>query len=115
MSHFIVGLFAGYLAFITGKWRHACVIWETKAPHNLPSAWHNPAVRIGTWIAVTICSLVFATAIATVISKEINTLLGKFLWGVLLAARYYASGVAAIIQTTHELEKMEESQREAEK
>jgi len=108
MGLFIAGLVAGYLAFVIGKWRHACIFWEMKMPFNVPSAWHNQTVRIGTWLAVTACSLVFATSIASVISEEINSLLGKFLWGVLLVARYYASGIAAVNQATHELERMEE-------
>lgn len=101
MDAVIVALITGYLAFAIGKWRQGCCYWEMEGPHNLPSIWRNPMVRIGSWLVVATCSLVFVTAIAIPISEEINSLLGKFAWGVLLIARWYASGIAATFKITH--------------
>lgn len=92
---FLIGSAAGYPAFALGKWRHTCLFWMAENRANVPLGWHKPAVPIGSLILVAVLSLIFAASWALLIAEQISELLGLFAWGVLLAARWYASQLAA--------------------
>jgi hypothetical protein len=95
MGLLIVGAVCGYVAFIVGKWRQLCVFFELNEAWSVPAGWRNPLIRYGTWMLVTVTSLLFATCLATLVMESVHPWLGRFLWGVLLMARWLASGRAA--------------------
>ncbi len=55
-------------------------------------------MRYGSWLLVALTSLLFATCIAKLIMESVHPWVGKFSWGVLLMARWLASGTAATNQ-----------------
>ena len=74
-----------------GAWRQMCGIYEVRMPFNVPSAWHKGFVRISTWVLTAFFSIVFAYIISDWIFVSIGEFIGKFLFGVLLAARWFVS------------------------
>jgi hypothetical protein len=112
MGLLIVGLVAGYIAFAVGKWRHCCLFWEQHAKYNLPRVWHDAKIKIGTWLVVAICSIIFASAIGALLA-QIHPFLGVFSWGALLAARWYASMAAAVKQSSQRLAKWRDQARDS--
>jgi len=104
---FLIGSVAGYLAFVIGKWRHTCLFWMAENRANVPLGWHKTATPLGSLILVAVLSIVFATSWALLIAKQMGNLLGLFAWGVLLAARWYASQVSAFVGGQKEKKQIE--------
>ena len=104
---FLIGSVAGYLAFAIGKWRHTCLFWMAENRANVPFGWRKPAVPLGSLIFVAVLSLVFATLWALLIAEHISELLGLFAWGVLLAARWFTSQIAALAAAQKERKQIE--------
>jgi hypothetical protein len=104
---FVVGIVSGYIAFSVGKWRRLCMFFDVRAPFNVPLGWHHPLMRYGSWLLVVVTSLLFATCLAKLITESVYPLVGKFSWGVLLTARWLASGIAANKEGFRQLAKLE--------
>jgi hypothetical protein len=104
---FLFGAIAGYLAFIVGKWRQTCLFWMAENRANVPMGWHKPAIPVGSLILVVVLSITFATSWALLVGTLAGELLGLFAWGVLLAARWYASQVAAFASGQKEKKQIE--------
>lgn len=107
MLPIIVGLTAGILAFLLGWWRTSCTFWEVNGPFNLPMAWRNPVVRVGTWAASTLLSLVFAGMLAIWIRQNVGEFIGNFSFGVLLVLRWQASGLVAVARARRILDQIQ--------
>ncbi len=68
-----------------------CGVYDLRMPLNNPHIWRRGFVRFTTWIATAFFSIIFAYIIATWISTSIGELIGKFSFGILLAARIFVS------------------------
>jgi hypothetical protein len=103
----LFGAVAGYLAFIVGKWRQTCLFWMAENRANVPMGWYKPAIPVGSLILVVVLSIAFATSWALLVATLVGELLGMFAWGVLLAARCYASQVAAFVSSQKDKKQIE--------
>lgn len=112
MALFIIGLIAGFLAYKVGKWRNSCILWMTKNPVNTPLGWHKPEIRFGSFLLVTVLSIVFATCWSLLITTHVNKLLGMFAWGALLVIRWQASIISATLEVQRQLEYVDKMMNE---
>lgn len=99
MGLFILGVVAGYVAFVAGRWRGLCLFFTVQAPWNLPHVWHNPLFRFGSWVFVVVASLLFAMCWTKVFVESVHPSLARFswlLWAVLLTARWLIAGTSAV-------------------
>ena len=103
---FFIGIISGLLAYWVGKWRHSCIFWMKEEPANCPLGWQNPIWQLGSWLIVTILSLVFATCLALLISNHVNELIGMLSWGALLVLRWVVSGIGVRMEDQKRLEQM---------
>jgi hypothetical protein len=87
----LIAIICFVIAVAVGSWRQMCGIYEAKMPYNVPSAWHNNFIRIGSWIFVAVLSLIFALIISVWIKNSIGEFIGKFSFGVLLVTRWFFS------------------------
>jgi hypothetical protein len=109
---FLVGSVAGFIAFKVGKWRHMCINGMVNAQVACPLDWSKGEVRIGSLLLVAVFSLVFATCWADLLIENVSPFIGKFSWGVLLMARWQASGITAHIQAQKRLEEIKRTFQE---
>ena len=89
----LIGLICGVIAVFIGAWSQACTVYEVKLPYNCPRHWHNPLVRLSTWFITAILSIIFAYIFSSWIISNVGDLIGKFSFGILLVARWFASSI----------------------